>query len=111
MPQVALLFQADSHHVLGPDFNWLVDMRSEPPAEAEQRLADYMLPGDNTALVTSQPDRVTSSKIDDVSGTCSSQDTQVTCCFFFTLFTMWKKSDVWDLQLITLIFFSIFWAE
>ena len=48
------VIQAESLHILGPDFNWILDMRTEKLSQVELHLAEYLLPGDNTAVVTSQ---------------------------------------------------------
>ena len=48
------MIQAEFLHILGPDFNWILDMRIEKLSQVEMHLAEYLLPGDNTAVVTSQ---------------------------------------------------------
>ena len=40
-------------NIFGPEYNWLIDIRHVSSPVAEQRLNQYIQPGDNTAIVTS----------------------------------------------------------
>ena len=46
------IFQSKSIKVLGPEYNWLIDVRNYHQ-DTERLLSTFMEPGDNIALITS----------------------------------------------------------